>query len=306
MNQLSPIILFVYNRPIHTQKTITALKKNKLAMDSELFIYSDAARNELDVKTVDKVRELISSVSGFKQVTIIKQEKNKGLADSIIDGVTETVNKYGKVIVLEDDIITSEYFLKFMNDSLNFYQNNDLVYSISGCNYPIDLTDLNQDTYFLRIPLCWGWATWQNRWVNFNKDITDAMSTTTNDINYINFENTHDYFSQILKNNSGDLNTWFIFWYLNSARNKKLTLFPKNTLVNNIGHDGSGQNCGLSQGYEKDIISIDVTIKKVAIEENKYAFEQHKKYFLNLKPIFIKRVLNKLKRMYKELIIVRF
>jgi GT2 family glycosyltransferase len=110
MNNLAPIVLFVYNRPDHTQKTLQALQKNTLAFDSELFIYADAAKNNLVKQQVDEVRTLISNVSGFRNVTVIKQEINTGLANSIIGGVTEIANKYGKVIALEDDLLTSPYF----------------------------------------------------------------------------------------------------------------------------------------------------------------------------------------------------
>jgi hypothetical protein len=293
-------VLFVYNRPDHTAKTIQALQQNRLAADSELFIYADAAKNDAAQEQVDEVRELISNTSGFKKVTVIKQEKNIGLANSIISGVTEIVNKYGKIIVLEDDIVTSIYFLQFMNESLGFYRNNNLIHSVSGCNYPTELEKLNQETYFLRIPLCWGWATWKDRWDHFDKNLEEVMSTPKDIVEYMNFNNTHDYFSQAIRNYKGDLNTWFIFWYLLSAKNKTLTLFPKKTLVNNIGHDGSGENCGDSGHYSQDIVDEKVTIENIVIKENEYALKQHELYFKRLMLSFFTRVLNKLKKVYKN------
>ena len=134
MNKLAPIVLFVYNRPEHTKLTVMALQKNELARESELFIYSDAPKN-LDVKVkTDEVRKYIKSISGFKKIIIIEREKNWGLAASIIDGVTKIINEYGKIIVLEDDLVTSSYFLKFMNEALEFYKNEDKVWHISGWN----------------------------------------------------------------------------------------------------------------------------------------------------------------------------
>ena len=140
---LAPIVLFVYNRPWHTKQTVEALQKNELAKESELFIYCDEAKNEDAGKSVDEVREYIDKVDGFKKVTIIKREKNWGLADSIIDGVTKIVNEYGKIIVLEDDLVTSPYFLKFMNDGLEFYKDEKKVFGITGYAFPVKKENLN-------------------------------------------------------------------------------------------------------------------------------------------------------------------
>ena len=159
---LSPIVLFVYNRPWHTKQTVEALQKNELAKESELFIYSDEAKNKDVRKSVDEVREYIGKIDGFKKVTIIKREKNWGLANSIIDGVTKTVNEYGKIIVLEDDLITSPYFLKFMNEALEFYKEEQKVWHISGWSYPINTNNID-DVFFLRVMNCWGWATWADK-----------------------------------------------------------------------------------------------------------------------------------------------
>ncbi len=127
---LSPIVLFVYNRPWHTQKTIEALQKNELASESELFIYSDAAKNETAIHAVEKVRNYIKKTTGFKKITIIERDKNWGLANSIIDGVTTIVNQYEKIIVLEDDLLTSPYFLRFMNEALTFFKENSKLKNI--------------------------------------------------------------------------------------------------------------------------------------------------------------------------------
>ena len=132
---LAPIVLFVYNRPWHTKQTIEALRKNELAKDSNLFIYSDEAKNDEARKSVYEVREYIDTIDGFKNITIIKREKNFGLASSIIDGVTKIINKYGKVIVLEDDLITSAYFLNFMNAGLDAFKNRDDIFSITGFSF---------------------------------------------------------------------------------------------------------------------------------------------------------------------------
>ena len=158
---LAPIVLFIYNRPWHTQQTVETLQKNELANESELFIYSDAAKNEQASESVNAVREYIKTINGFKEITIILRDKNWGLADSIIDGVTKIVNEYGRIIVLEDDLVTSPYFLKFMNEGLTMYENEDKVASIHGYIYPIDNLP---NTFFIKGADCWGWATWKRAW----------------------------------------------------------------------------------------------------------------------------------------------
>ena len=125
--KISPIVLFVYNRLWHTRQTIEALQKNELASQSELFIYADGARNENEIDQVFEVRCYIEEVEGFKKVTITERDKNWGLANSIINGVTQIVNKYGRVIVLEDDLVTSPFFLRYMNDALDIYKDNNEI-----------------------------------------------------------------------------------------------------------------------------------------------------------------------------------
>jgi len=137
--KLSPIVLFVYNRPEHTKKTIEALQKNELAKDSELFIYYDGPKNEDIKEKVNEVREYIKGIQGFKKITIIERDKNFGLANNMIQGVSEIFNTFEKVIVLEDDLVTSKYFLKFMNSTLEFYNGIDKIFVVSGYSHNVKI-----------------------------------------------------------------------------------------------------------------------------------------------------------------------
>ena len=207
---LAPIVLFVYNRPSHTQQTVEALQKNELASQSELFIYSDEAKNEDARKSVDEVRSYIDNIDGFKKVMIIERDKNWGLANSIIDGVTKIVNEYGKIIVLEDDLVTSPYFLRFMNDALEFYKDEKKVWHVSGWNYPIETEDLG-DVFLWRLMNCWGWATWSDRWSYYEKDTDKVINEfTKEDINRFNLDGAENFFSQVTTNKKGnnDLCVW--------------------------------------------------------------------------------------------------
>jgi len=240
---ISPIVLFVYNRLWHTKQTIEALKKNELANESELFIYSDAPKNEDDQKQVENVREYLKTIDGFKKITIIERKENFGLAKSIISGVTEIVNKYGKIIVLEDDLVTSPHFLKFMNEALEFYSNKTKVWHISGWNYPIEYNK-NIDTFLWRVMNCWGWGTWADRWKFFEKNINKLIKTfSKEDIKRFNVDGYENFWNQVIENKEGKINTWAIFWYATIFKNNGLCLNPIYSFVKNIGLDGSGTHC---------------------------------------------------------------
>jgi acetyltransferase-like isoleucine patch superfamily enzyme len=281
--EYAPIILFVYNRPWHTKKTIEALRKNTLASDSELFIYSDAAKNESAKEEVDEVRGYIKTITGFKKLTIIEREKNWGLADSIIDGVTAIVDIFGRIIVLEDDIVTSPYFLQFMNDALDFYQNETKVWHISGWNYPIN-TDGLDGVFLARMMNCWGWATWGDRWQFFEKDADKLVSTfSKEEIKAFNLDGSQDFWSQVIANKNQKMNTWAVFWYASIFKNNGLCLSPCKSFVSNIGVDGSGANCGNEDFYQMKLNDTNVFKFCSTIIENTEVVARISKFNLSIK-----------------------
>jgi hypothetical protein len=297
---LAPIVLFVYNRPWHTQQTVEALQKNELVSESELFIYSDEAKNKDVQKSVDEVRDYIAKIKGFKKVTIIKRSKNLGLDPSIIDGVTEIVNRYGKIIVLEDDIVTSTYFLKFMNESLEFYENKKEVWHVSGWNYPIDTEGLG-DVFLYRLMNCWGWATWADRWRYYESNIQLSTKKFSNiQINKLNLSiNMNNFWSQVSVNLKEKDSNWDIRWYVTIFNHQGLCLNPSQSFVENIGIDGSGVHCG-----DNNIFISQLSLKKHikftdVLKENDIALEKIQKFYLSQKKSFLERVLNKIKRFIK-------
>lgn len=249
-DKLAPIVLFVYNRPWHTKQTIEALQKNEFAKDSELVIYSDAPKNEDVVEKVHEVREYLQTINGFKKVTVIKREKNWGLANSIIDGVSKIVNKYGKVIVLEDDLVTSPYFLKFMNESLKVFEERKDIFSITGFNFSSSFMkfpkDYNEDIYLNIRPMSWSWGIWKNRWDGLDWEIKDFKDFINNQdkINEFNKGGT-DLVNMLKLQMEGKLDSWYIRWVYNSYLNKQYTIYPKISFVNNLGHDNSGVHCSI-------------------------------------------------------------
>ncbi len=277
---MSPIVLFVYNRPWHTQQTIEALQNNELASKSELFIYADGAKNEKAYTQVEKVRSYVRVVSGFKKVTVIERDKNWGLANSIIDGVTQTVNKYGRVIVLEDDMVTSPFFLRYMNNALEFYKNEEKVMHISGWNYPIEINTLN-DVFLWKVMNCWGWATWANNWQYFEKDTDKLINEfTKEDIYKFSLDGTANFWKQVLLNKKGKINTWAIYWYASIFKQNGLCLNPVQSFVQNIGHDNSGENCSKTNSFSSSNLSLNRDIKFIEkIAENDLALERIKVFY---------------------------
>lgn len=289
-DNLAPIVLFVYNRLDHTKCTIDHLKKNRLANQSNLYIYSDAAKTIEDNPAVDAVRQYIKSVDGFKEVKIIERAANRGLADSIISGVTEVCEKHGKVIVLEDDLETSPWFLTYMNESLEMYKEQNQVMHISGCCYPIE-PETPESTFFLQVPLCWGWATWHRAWQYFEKDLNMIGKFSDEQISLFNFDDTYDYFAQLTANRDGRLDTWFVFWYATVFLDGGLSLFPSVSMVRNIGMDGSGTNCSNTNVFQiKNIATKHLFLEPIPLRTSGKAFSLHKNYFKAIRPSLLSKI----------------
>jgi len=288
--RLSPIALFVYNRLEHTLKTVEALKKNKLAQASELIIFSDGFKNEADKIKVDEIRKYLKSINGFKTVKIVEKDKNYGLAKSIISGVTEIVNNYGKIIVLEDDLITSPYFLKYMNDALDFYKDNQAVISISGYAYPVK-TEL-PETFFLKGADCWGWATWKRGWDLFETNGKKLLGEIVNKklSREFDYDNAYPYTKMLKDQIGGRVDSWAIRWHASAFVKNKLTLYPGKSLVKNIGFDSSGTHCSGSTKYDTAISKNPIIVKSMPAAQNKSAVNALKKYFNSFKPNLIKRL----------------
>jgi galactitol-specific phosphotransferase system IIB component len=296
--KLAPIVLFVFSRPDHTLKTLNALKENFLASESDLIIYSDSSRNSNEEDSVRKVRSILKNISGFKTVTVIEQEINQGLAKSIIDGVSDACSKYGKVIVLEDDIVTNKYFLTYMNEALSTYKDDLKVWHISGWNYPVK-ADSCGESFFWNTMNCWGWATWGNRWDYFEKK-PNEMNWSDEEIFRFNLDGIENFWSQVEDNQSNKINTWAIFWYASIFKNAGLCLNPVLSLVNNIGVDGTGENSGsnddFSVGYDANCISPKFPSK---IEVNKNMVFVIKQYLRRRKSMTYK-IKNKLMKILKK------
>jgi hypothetical protein len=297
---LAPIVLFVFNRLEHTQVTIDALNKNHGAKDSVLYIYSDAPRSDADKPKVKQLRDYLRRIVGFKKVEIIEQERNLGLAKSILLGVTQTVQKYGRVIVLEDDIMTSPYFLKYMNDALELYQNDKKVYSVHGYMFPV--AGKLPETFFLSGANSWGWATWKRAWEQFEGDGRKLLNElqTNRWTHQFDVNGTCKYTKMLSDQIAGNNDSWAIRWRAKVFLQGGLTLFPGVSLVQNIGHDSTGVHCQISNTYVVKLSNDAVNVSRIEILENDVAVAALMKFYKSNETGIFQKIVNRLRRICKR------
>jgi hypothetical protein len=301
INQIAPIVLFVYNRAEHTRSTIDALKNNLLAGDGDLYIYSDAARSAGQAEAVREVRKYIRQVEGFKSVTVIERETNFGLSRSIIDGVTTILNKYGRIIVLEDDIVTSPYFLSYMNEALEKYAADDRVVSIHGYVYPV--RQPLPEAFFLPGADCWGWATWSRGWACFNADGQFLLDELKRRKLIRAFDYSGSYpFSKMLEGQiNGTNDSWAVRWYASAFLADKLTLYPGRSLVHNIGNDNSGTHCAASEDMDAQLSHTPIDLSRVDSEPSLCGRRAFELFFRQMKTGLLTRMVRKARAVMKLL-----
>lgn len=252
-------------------KTLTGLLQNEYAKDTDLFIYSDNYRSHNEKYSVSEVRKYISSITGFKSLTIVKRKENLGLARSIVGGVSDILKNHEGVIVLEDDIVPSPHFLHYMNEALRIYKNADAVGSIHAYSYPCP--NPLPDTFFLRDADCWGWGTWKNSWNLFEENGQTLLDKILkSELSYqFDLDGTYP-FTQMLRDQiSGRNDSWAIRWHASMFLANKLCLYPGKSLVKNIGCDGSSTNCQQTSKFDSAESEIPITIKKIKLNESSTA-----------------------------------
>jgi len=301
---LAPILLFVYNRPDHTLKTLNALIENDLAKESSLFIFADGPKENSTssyLQAIEKTRKVIKEKLWCKTVKIFESEKNLGLSKSIVNGISEIINQYGQAIILEDDMVTSPHFLRYMNDGLMLFKNDKSIGSINGFTDGY-LSDINFPPYYLLSGAdCWGWATWKDRWVDFIFDaqIIKSKIIAQNKIREFEYGNH----MQILNDQiAGRVNTWDVQWHGSNILKDRKGIFPKFSFIKNIGMDGSGTHCNidLSSNDAIGLNTYEISLPKY-LNHNKLIFsrsleKKYKKYLSSkFKSSFTSRLKNKIK-----------
>jgi hypothetical protein len=275
--------------------------QNEYASESDLIIYSDAQKSEKNRKRVEDTRQYLKTIKGFKSITIIEREKNMGLANNIIDGVTATVNKYGRVIVLEDDLECSPYMLRYFNEALDYYENEEKVMHIGAYMFPVDSEGL-PETFFFRLASSWGWATWKRAWQHFNPDIEMLYKQfDAEKIHAFSMEHTENFWKTFQNFRAGKNNSWAIRWYASMFLQGGLALHPAVSMVNNTGHDGSGTHSDTSDMYKVKFAVQAVTKFPSIIEENEIAYERIKYFFRHRKGNLFQRGIKFLRTKYNKI-----
>ena len=280
MMQLAPIVLFTYNRPVHTCQTIDALLKNEYASESDLIIFSDAPKNDVAEERVRQTRIYLKGITGFRSIKIIERTENMGLAANIIDGVTQVVNEYGRIIVLEDDLLTSPYFLRYMNEALSMYEHVDEVISVHGYVYPVK-KKLLPENFFLIHTDSLGWGTWKDKWVYFNPNGEELLRQLTQKrlLRQFNFDGSYDFVKMLRRQIKGENNSWAIRWYASAFLNNKLSLYPGRSLIFHNGSDGSGTNYGGDSALDVELSDRPILLNPLAFHEDSKAKQAFIHYF---------------------------
>ena len=295
----APILLFVYNRPEHTRRCIQSLLKNSLASESYLFIYADGAKDSTQQEAVNEVRNYIRSIQGFKQTTLIERSENWGLARNIIDGVTTQANRYGKVIVLEDDLVVAPYFLQFMNDALEVYKDEPKVGHIQACDFTQDSS--LPSTFLIKWTGSWGWATWDRAWKYFNPNGKELLQELEERklTRIFDFNGKYGFTRMLRRQIEGKNNSWAIRWNASLFLKDILSLNVGRSLVQNEGFDGSGTNCGGGGLYASHLYLQPLPVIPISpIEENKEARQAFVRYYARTNSFWAKAI-RRIKRTLK-------
>lgn len=300
VSSLAPVVLFAYARLDHLRQTIDSLRTNRESGSTPLYVFCDGPRHEGHKAQTDAVRAYVDSIDGFASVTRVYRDKNLGLAKSIISGVSEILSKHESVIVMEDDLVVSPYFLQFMNEGLQLYRDEDRVASIHGYSFPV--LDQLPETFFLRGADCWGWATWARAWRHFEPDgekLLDALREQKLTREF-DLGGAYPYTRMLANQVAGKNDSWAVRWHASCYLKNMLTLYSGRSLVNNIGTDDSGTHCATTDDFTQVVTRKPVHVERIAIEENETAQNSFRR-FLGGYTSFVSRAKRVLTRVLSRL-----
>lgn len=296
---IAPVSIFVYNRYEHAVKTISSLMDNTLAKETDVYIFSDGPKNQGDLVKINRIRDYLKQIekgNAFKSITIIESDVNKGLANSIISGVTSVIKKYGRIIVIEDDCVSSRDFLSFMNKCLDYYEDNNRVWSIGGYTVNINFpTDYFYDVYVMGRTCSYAWATWLKNWEKVDWDVKDYNIFRRNLTIRRKFNEFGEDRAKMLDlQQIGKKNSWAIRFCYAMFKHKQFTIYPCHTKIQNIGYDVGTHVNGKSGSFDVKITEYGETTKLINdIEINKEIKKQFVRYFKRNKfKLFVSYLLN--------------
>ncbi|NSL85504.1 glycosyltransferase [Chitinophaga solisilvae] len=301
MGTLAPIIFMAYKRPEVARQALESLAANPEAAESELYVFADGPKadaTEADLENIAATRAVIRSRNWCGKVHIAERVQNMGLANSVIAAVTDVVAKHGKVIVMEDDLVLAPFFLKYMNEALDMYEDEPLVASIHGYIYPVK--EKLPDTFFIRGADCWGWATWSRAWKQFEPDgkkLYDSIRLK-GESSAFNFGDTFDYMKMLRKQIAGKNDSWAIRWNASAFLKNMVTLYPGTSLVQNIGAVSDATHMDVADGelYEVKVATTPVKLVKQPPVASQQGTEAFAAYFRTIRKGFFEKLIKVIKR----------
>ena len=263
---LAPVVVFAYKRLDHLRRTITSLRANPEALSTDIVFFCDAAKHPEHRAQVEEVRAFIDTVTGFRSITRVYRERNMGLAQSVMDGVSQILDSRGRAIVLEDDLVLSPHFLRFMNEALDRYEADVRVASIHSYVVPSD--EPLPETFFLQGADCWGWATWSRSWSHFERDGATLLAELRSRglCRHFDLDGQYPYTGMLHDQIGGRNSSWAILWHASCYLKGLLTLYPGRSLVENIGNDSSGTHCKTSDALSRPPTDRRVDVGPIAVE----------------------------------------
>lgn len=304
---LAPIAIFTYNRPYHLKQTINFLAKNTYAKDSILYIFSDGPKNSRDLVLIEETREYISRINGFKKVILTISENNLGLSRNVTSGISHVLNFHDRVIVLEDDLITSTCFLEYMNTALELYKSDPQVCEIMGYSFVEKFVNVNtiESTFFLKGGDSLGWATWKRAWKFYEENAEKLIEeiNTAGLVNCFNRGGAYDFFSMLKMQAEGKVDSWAIRWYASTFLKNLLTLYPTKSMVLHIGNDGNGTNYNNHTKINDPLNVIlfkgqKYCFDKIEIIESRIGLEYYKLFLKSYNLGFFQRLFIKFKNIF--------
>ena len=288
-SDLAPVLVMAYNRPKHLKRLLLSLSSNVESKESKIFISIDGPKTERDVSLVNECRNVAAQDYGFLNTIIWTSEKNRGLANSVINSVNKVLKTFNSIVVLEDDLLVSNYFLNYMNAGLNEYAGNSRVAAIHGYQYPLGY--IGTGCVFKRGTDCWGWGTWRNQWETSNFDARYLLNELqTNRLkkkfDLGGFTSNFKLLNLQLENK---IDSWAIRWHASMFLQEKFTLYPPESLVLNLGLDGSGTHEGNNNVFETKLSSNSNWNFPKDIKEDRKFLQRLMLFYLRLK---VKRLLN--------------
>lgn len=266
--KLIPIILFAFKRPNHTRQLLESLSKNSEAKDSELFVFIDGPNSCQDENKIEEVKDIVKSRNWCGRVHVSANSQNQRMPTQVITNVSRLCAEYGKVIVLEDDLVLSPFFLGYMNSALEYFENQEKVMEVSGYIYPI--RSLSISTGFIRGSMGWGWGTWQRAWKHFESNGRKLLANLSDSkLRYeFDFCNSYRNYALLKDQVAGRVGGWDVRWAASIFLKGGLTLCPGKSLVQNIGSDGTGTNLRRSASFRVDLSTEPIRTFPDRIEES--------------------------------------